>query len=187
MIARTTLEALDLPNDGAARHLKRGKRLPDLELPATDGRLVNFARLGGRSVVYCYPFSGQPGSPDPPGWDTIPGAHGSTPQAAGFRDLYQGFLQADAAVFGVSTQSPRYQREFAERLALPFALVSDATLLLQRALRLPTFTAGGVTYLKRLTLAIGDGRIERVFYPVAAPAAHAREVCAWLGMTSRAL
>jgi hypothetical protein len=42
-----------------------------------------------------------------------------------------------------------------------------------------------VTYLKRLTLALRDGRIEQVFYPVPLPAAHAREVCAWLGMTDR--
>jgi hypothetical protein len=47
------------------------------------------------------------------------------------------------------------------------------------------FETGGVRYLKRLTLAVRDGRIERVYYPIAAPAAHAREVCAWLGMIDR--
>ena len=185
MIARTSFD--DLPDDGSARHLRRGKHLPDLELATTSDRPVNFARLAGRAVVYCYPFTGRPGLPDPPGWDVIPGAHGSTPQAAGFRDLYQGFLQAEAGVYGVSTQSISYQREFAQRLALPFPLVSDEALRLQRALKLPTFAAGGIAYLKRLTLVIDNGRIERIFYPVAAPAAHAREVCAWLGMTSRAL
>ena len=54
-----------------------------------------------------------------------------------------------------------------------------------RALALPTFETGGVTYLKRLTLGLEDGRIDRVYYPVALPAAHAREVCAWLGMIHR--
>ena len=63
--------------------------------------------------------------------------------------------------------------------------MSDAHFALQRALMLPTFATGGVAYLKRLTLAINDGRIERVYYPVAMPAAHAREVCAWLGMRDR--
>ena len=80
-----------------------------------------------------------------------------------------------------------YQRELAKRLAVPFALVSDAGYALQRALSLPTFATGGVTYLKRLTLAVRDGRIERVYYPVRTPAAHAREVCAWLGMLDRSL
>jgi peroxiredoxin len=172
-------------DDGGAGHLKRGQRLPGLDLPTTAGRLVNFARLAGLAVVYCYPWTGRPGLPDPPGWDDIPGAHGSTPEAEGFRNLHAGFCQVGTHVFGLSTQPTAYQREFAERLALPFEIVSDAHFAFQRALALPTFATGGVTYLKRLTLAIRDGRIERIYYPVPAPAAHAREVCAWLGMVDR--
>ena len=90
-------------------------------------------------------------------------------------------------MFGLSTQSTAYQGEMAVRLGLPFEIVSDEAFALQRALALPTFTTGGVTYLKRLTLAVRDGRIERVYYPIAAPGAHAREVCAWLGMIHRTL
>lgn len=168
-----------------ARHLKRGKRMPDLALPTTKGREINFARLPGRSIVYCYPWTGRPGLPNPPDWDAIPGAHGSTPETEGFRDLYEGFRQVDAAVFGLSTQPPAYQREFAERLGLPFELVSDESFLFQRALALPIFATGGTVYLQRLTLAVLDGRIERVYYPVALPASHAREICAWLGMIDR--
>ena len=52
-------------------------------------------------------------------------------------------------------------------------MVSDVRFALQRALSLPTFATGGVTYLKRLTLRLNDGRIERVYYPIASPAAHA--------------
>jgi peroxiredoxin len=70
---------------------------------------------------------------------------------------------------------------------VPFEIVSDAHFALQGALALPTFTTGGVTYLKRLTLAINDGRIERAYYPIQSPKAHAREVCAWLGMIHRTL
>ena len=176
-----------LVDDGGARHLKRGRRMPDIALPTTSGRKVSFAALPGRAIVFCYPWTGRPGMPNPPGWDDIPGAHGSTPQAEGFRDLQAGFQQAGAEVFGLSTQSTDYQRELAERLRLPFEIVSDAAFELQRALALPTFTTGGIHYLKRLTLGIRDGRIERVYYPVDAPAAHAREVCAWLGMIHRSL
>jgi peroxiredoxin len=170
------------PDDGGARHLKRGARMPDLDLPTTASRSVNFARMSGMAIVYCYPWTGRPGLPNPPGWDDIPGAHGSTPEAEGFRDLHAGFLQAGAQVYGLSTQATDYQRELVERLRLPFELVSDAHFALQRALALPTFATGGVTYLTRLTLAVRDGRIARVYYPVSLPAAHAREVCAWLGM-----
>jgi peroxiredoxin len=159
--------------------------MPDIELPMTGGGEVNFARTAGMAIVYFYPWTGRPGLPNPPDWDNIPGAHGSTPQAEGFRDLFAGFRQVDAAVFGVSTQPVTYQRELVDRLGLPFELVSDEQFVLQRALLLPTFATGGVTYLKRLTLAIRDGRIERVYYPIAAPAAHPREVCAWLGMIDR--
>jgi peroxiredoxin len=66
-------------------------------------------------------------------------------------------------------------------------MMSDERFELADALSLPTFATGGVTYLKRLTLAIRDGGIERVYYPVDMPAAHAREVCAWLGMIHRSL
>jgi peroxiredoxin len=174
-----------LPDDGAARHLKRGTRMPSLALPTTAGGEVNFAASRGMTILYCYPWTGRPGLPNPPGWDDIPGAHGSTPEAEGFRDLYSGFLQVDAPVYGLSTQPTDYQRELVDRLGLPFELVSDEHFALQRALSLPTFATGGVTYLKRLTLAIRDGRIERVYYPISFSAAHPREVCAWLGMIDR--
>jgi peroxiredoxin len=174
-----------LPDDGAARHLKRGQRMPDLDLPTTAGRSVNFAKVEGTAIVYCYPWTGRLGLPNPPDWDNIPGAHGSTPEAEGFRDLHAGFRHVGAAVYGLSTQVTDYQRELVGRLSLPFELVSDEHFALQRALALPTFATGGVTYLARLTLAVSDGRIERVYYPVLRPAAHAREVCAWLGMIHR--
>ena len=172
-------------DDGGAAHLKRGMRLPEIALPTTSGRTLSLARITGMAIVYVYPWTGRPGLSNPPGWDAIPGAHGSTPEAEGFRDLYAGFRQVDADVFGISTQSTGYQQEFADRLELPFALASDEDFALQRALSLPTFTTGGVTYLKRLTIAVSNGRIERVYYPVALPAAHPREVCAWLGMIDR--
>lgn len=173
------------PDEGAVRHLKRGMRMPSLVLPTTSGREVNVAALPGRTIFYFYPWTGRPGRPNPPDWDVIPGAHGSTPQAEGFRDLYWGFRQVEAAVFGVSTQSTDYQRELVDRLKLPFELISDEHFALQRALALPVFETGGVSYLRRLTIAIRNGRIERVYYPIVSPATHPREVCAWLGMIDR--
>ena len=83
-------------------------------------------------------------------------------------------------VFGLSTQSTAYQREMAERLHLPFPILSDEGLALTRAARLPTFEAGGTTLLKRLTLVIDDGRVVHVFYPVFPPDRSAAEVADWL-------
>jgi len=173
----------DIPvpqDDGAARHLA-GMKLPDLALPATSGDEVNLARLSGRTVLYIYPRTGVPGVDAPPGWDDIPGARGCTPQSCGFRDHFAELKGLGVAnLFGLSTQDTAYQREAAERLHLPFAILSDAKLALTRALKLPTFTAAGMTLLKRMALVIDDGTIAAVFYPVFPPDKNAAEVIAWL-------
>jgi len=71
--------------------------------------------------------------------------------------------------------------EVAQRLHLPFALLSDARLEVQRALNLPTFGVEGMTLLKRLTTVLDNGIITKVFYPVFPPDRSAAEVIAWLG------
>ena len=173
----------DLPppiDDGAAHHLP-GLALPELELPATDGRGVSVAGLAGRTVVYAYPRTGRPGEPSlVDDWDLIPGARGCTPEACAFRDHHAELVAAGAAVYGLSTQSTAYERELAERLSLPFPILSDQRLELTEALALPTFEAAGQTLLRRLTLIVRDGHIEHVFYPVFPPDRHASEVLGWL-------
>ncbi len=167
-------------DDGAVRHLKQGLALPDIALASTSGATVSLARFEGMAVVFVYPWTGQPGLSDPPGWDDIAGAHGSTPEAEGFRNLYTAYAATDVEIFGLSLQTSEWQQELVHRLNLPFALLSDAEGALKHALKLPTFETGGVTYLKRLTLVIESGRIRQVFYPVHPPDTHAREVLAWL-------
>lgn len=173
----------DLPvpvDDGGAAHLP-GAALPDVALAASDGSVVSLARLAGRTVVYAYPRTGEPGAPNPDGWDAIPGARGCTPQSCSFRDHHAELRGLGVAqVFGLSTQDRRYQREVAARLHLPFDLLSDAGLALARAARLPTFEVAGMTLLKRLTLVIDDGRVRQIFYPVFPPDRSAAEVVAWL-------
>lgn len=168
-------------DDGAAAHLP-GMRLPDLALPATDGRSVVLAGLAGRTVVYAYPRTGRPGErPLVADWDLIPGARGCTPEACGFRDHHGELLAAGAdAVFGLSTQTTAYQREMADRLSLPLAILSDADHRMTDALGLPTFTIAGQRLLRRFTLVIREGVIEHCFYPVFPPDAHAMEVVRWL-------
>jgi peroxiredoxin len=166
-------------DDGAAAHLVSGLRLPDLNVLATNGAQVSLARLQGRAVVFCYPWTGAPGLPNPPGWDDVAGAHGSTPEAEGFRNLNAVFVGLKMAVFGLSCQSTAHQQELVLRLKLPFALLSDSNYRLQDALKLPTFNLNDTGYLRRLTLIAKDGVIERVYYPVHPPHTHAREVAAW--------
>jgi peroxiredoxin/catechol 2,3-dioxygenase-like lactoylglutathione lyase family enzyme len=168
-------------DDGGARHLT-GMTLPDLPLLATRSGAFNLSTLGGRTILYIYPRTGVPGVDLPPGWDDIPGARGCTPQSCSFRDHFAELKALGVAqVFGLSTQDTAYQREAAERLHLPFPLLSDAELTFTRKLNLPTFTVAGMTLLKRMVLVIDDGLITKVFYPVFPPDQSAAEVVAWLG------
>jgi peroxiredoxin (alkyl hydroperoxide reductase subunit C) len=168
-------------DDGGARHLT-GLAVPDVALAATDRTQVSLARTPGRVVVFAYPRTGVPGQISPvDDWDMIPGARGCTPHACGFRDLHKDLADAGAArVFGLSTQDTAYQREAAERLHLPFPLLSDEKLALSSALRLPLMQVADMTLIKRLALVIDDGRITMVFYPVFPPDRNAGEVLAWL-------
>jgi len=167
-------------DDGAARHLT-GASAPDLALPATDGPAVNLSKLKARTLVYVYPRTGVPGVANPDGWDQIPGARGCTPQSCSFRDHFAELKRLGVSrLYGLSTQDTAYQREAVERLHLPFPVLSDESLELARAIRLPTFTAAGMTLLKRMALIVDDGIITKVFYPVFPPDKNAEEVIAWL-------
>ncbi|CCE00311.1 peroxiredoxin [Bradyrhizobium sp. STM 3809] len=168
-------------DDGAADHLA-GMTLPRLSLRATDDSLVTLSELPGRTVVFAYPRTGEPGKVSlVEDWDLIPGARGCTPQACSFRDLFGELKAAGAAqVFGLSTQSNAYQTEMASRLHLPFPVLSDETLALTHALRLPTMEIAGLTLIKRLALVVDDARITHVFYPVFPPDRNATDVLAWL-------
>lgn len=167
-------------DDGAARHLA-GLQLPPVALPSTADGEVALAALPGRTVVFAYPMTGTPGTALPEGWDLIPGARGCTPQACAFRDLSADLTRAGAAhVFGLSTQTPEAQKEAAERMHLPFPLLSDAELKLTQAITLPTMVVDGRTMVKRLALIIDADRITHVFYPVFPPDRNAADVLAWL-------
>jgi peroxiredoxin len=168
-----------LHDDGGADHLRPGMRLPPVVLHSTDGSWVDPAALTERSLLIVYPWTGRPGHPNPPNWDDIPGAHGSTPELEGFRDHADAFAGMGVRLFGLSRQTADYHRELVARLGLSFPILSDAEGRFTTALHLPCFTAGGETYLKRLTLLVEDGCIDRVFYPVPDPAGHAAEVLLW--------
>lgn len=167
-------------DDGACNHLQ-GLAVPSIALRSTKGRMVDLAHAGfPRTVVYAYPRTGEPDKDPPPGWNEIPGARGCTPETCAFRDHYKEVKALGAEVFGLSSQTSAYQQEMVHRLHVPFEVLSDADLKLTRALRLPTFSIAGMTLIKRLTLVIRDGKIEKVFYPVFPPDKHADEVKAWL-------
>lgn len=88
-----------------------GQPAPGFDLPADGGGTVSLAALRGRKViVYFYPKD-----------DTS----GCTAEACAFRDADPDFSAANAAVVGISRDSPKSHDRFKAKHGLPFALASD--------------------------------------------------------------
>ena len=167
-------------DDGAGRRLE-GLALPSVLLPSTGGAEVDLSSLSGRTVVYIYPMTGRPDVALPDGWDGIPGARGCTPQSCSFRDHYTDLQAAGVQhLYGLSVQDTPWQSEAAERMHLPFELLSDKQRKLSGPLELPTFEADGMTLLKRMAWVVDNGLITKVFYPVFPPDRNAADVLAWV-------
>jgi len=182
IMAHTTFPStLPVPkDDGACDHLT-GFAVPDITVSSTSGTTVDPFSLPGLTIIFCYPRTGAPGETIPDEWNSIPGARGCTPQACSFRDLLPELKSHGVAnVFGLSTQSTAYQSEVKQRVALTYDLVSDEKLEVAKALKLPTFEWEGNTLIRRLTLAVEDGKVKKVWYPVFPPDKSAAEVLEWL-------
>lgn len=186
------MQSFDLPtnlplpvDDGACAHLKAGTRFPVdilVKLQSTSQRPVDITSQP-RTIIYFYPRTGVPNQKLPNGWDEIPGARGCTPESCGFRDHYQELQKLGANVYDCSTQTTEYQKEAADRLNLPFDLLSDEKLQLLHQLNLPYFTLAdldNVPLIKRLTIVLRHDAIEHVFYPIFPPDQHCQEVINWL-------
>lgn len=182
-------------DDGAAAHLV-GAMVAEVTLASTLGGAVNLREACQKpTVVFFYPRTGVPGVAPPAAfdgtpWDLVPGMRGCTPQSCGFRDLSAEFAGRGVSILAVSTQEPWYQEEFAKRMHIMFAILSDAALELSRAMRLPTIEmpveqGGPSTLLKRMAWFCRDGRVEKVWYPVFPPNENAKVVLAHLRETLR--
>ena len=74
--------------------------------------------------------------------------------------------QLGADVFGLSTQDTEYQKEMAERLHLPFLVLSDVNLQFCEAMKLPTFEVDGMRLVKRVTMIAENNIVVKVHYPI---------------------
>lgn len=159
-----------------------GKVLPTgVPLPSTTGPAVDLASFPGRVVVFVHPMICPPDTPSPAGWDVVPGAKGCTAQSCAYRDTFAAFAALGVThLFGLSVKPLSAQTEAADRLRLPYPLLSDAERRWSNALGIPELCVGDLVVLRRLTLIVRGGRIEHVFYPVTAPHQNASDVIAWL-------
>ena len=169
------------PHDfGDSNHLTADFFLPSVQLSSSSGVATDLSKLAGQTIAVFYPWTGRPGLANPSEWDELLGAHGSTPELEGFRNLAKSIDAQGIRVIAISSQSTEHQRELAERLRLPFDVLSDAAGQLREAWRLPSFWIGNDTFLSRMTLVLRDGRIAHRFFPVHPPATHARDVLDWI-------
>ena len=157
-----------------------GSMVPPIRLASTAGPIWLDELTADLAVVFVYPHA--TGLPDAPvaTWDSIPGARGCTGQACGFRDHQARLLQLGARVAGLSVQPVREQLAFAERVGIAYPLISDPARELAVTLGLPTFTAEGRTFYRRLAWVAEGSQIVKVFGPITDPEHNATEVLAWL-------
>ncbi|MEV4481985.1 winged helix-turn-helix transcriptional regulator [Micromonospora coxensis] len=169
--ALTATAAADSPEAHRA-HALVGRRLPPVTLTRHDGGEESPAVLGRWSVLYLFPGAFAPDTQGlPPGWGDIPGAVGCTLESRTYADRHDRFRGAGAEVRGISTQRPDQLAAFAVHARLPYPLLSDQDGRLAAGLLLPTFRAGGVARLKRLTLLVDPEAVVRaVQFPITDPA-----------------
>ncbi|MEZ5458548.1 MAG: peroxiredoxin [Steroidobacteraceae bacterium] len=125
--------------------LKPGSSAPAFTLPDQDGTPVTLSALlqTGPLILYFYPADFTPGC---------------TREACSIRDLHEQILATGLQVVGVSPQSPDSHRQFRERYALPFRLLSDVDKVAIKAFDVNGPLGFGV---RRATFLIGsDGKIE---------------------------
>ena len=114
-----------------------GDPAPDLTLATHAGDDVSLADYRGKQavVLFFYPKDGTPVC---------------TKEACSFRDAYEDFVEAGAAVIGVSGDSASRHEAFAASHRLPFLLISDADGRVRRAFGVPKSMGlfpGRVTYV----------------------------------------
>src|SRR5579859_6674973 len=89
-----------------------GDLAPDFTLPDQNGNRVHLSDVVAKNAVVLYFY---------PKDDSA----GCTVEACTFRDSYEAFQQAGATVIGVSADSVKSHESFAQKLHLPFLLLSD--------------------------------------------------------------
>jgi peroxiredoxin Q/BCP len=145
--------------------IKEGIQAPDFTLEGHDGKTYTLSDLKGKKVfLYFYPKDNTPGC---------------TCEAETLRDAIAEFKKAKAHVFGISADSLASHKKFAEKLNLPFPLLSDSekkVVTLYGVWGKKKMMGREYMGIKRMSFLIGaDGVVLRVYEDVK-PKEHASEV-----------
>jgi peroxiredoxin Q/BCP len=118
--------------------IEQGSIVPSFTLNDQNGQPFDLGKVIGQKnlVVYFYPKDDSPGC---------------TKEACYFRDQFEVFTQADALIIGISGQSVKSHREFADKYHLSFTLLSDPGNKIRKQFGVPTnffgVMPGRVTYI----------------------------------------
>lgn len=147
--------------------LKVGQKAPAFKLQDQDGTTHTLKdHVGKWLIIYFYPKDDTPGC---------------TKEACTIADIYKDFARLGVTVIGVSKDSVKSHKKFAEKYNLPFTLLADTeTTMLEKYKALKEKSMFGKSFLgiQRVSYLIDpDGKIAKV-YPKVDPANHAVELLA---------
>jgi len=140
--------------------LKEGRKAPDFKLVNQYGDEVRLSNFSKKNVVlYFYPKDDTPGC---------------TKEACAFRDILSLLNRKDAIVLGVSPDSVDSHKEFIQKFALPFQLLSDPDKVAAKQYGVVKENGG---ILRSTFIIAKGGKVQKVWYDVKVDG-HAREVSA---------
>ena len=94
-------------------NLKEGMKAPLFEGIDQNGKLIKLNDYSGKKVIlYFYPKDNTPGC---------------TAEACNLRDNYDSLLKKGFVIIGVSADSEKSHKGFAEKYSLPFPLIADTS------------------------------------------------------------
>ncbi len=146
---------------------KIGRKAPLFKLLDQDNKTQSLkTSLGNWIVIYFYPKDDTPGC---------------TKEACAIADVYKDFKRQGVTVFGVSKDTPKSHKKFAEKYNLPFTLLSDPTMEMMDkygAFVEKKMYGKVVRGTNRITYVVDpEGKIAAA-YPEVDPASHALQLLA---------
>ena len=138
-------------------HLTEGQEAPNFTLQDQEGNEHTLSSYRGKKVViYFYPTDDTPGC---------------TKEACGIRDAYDGFLDQDIVVFGISYDSAETHQSFIKKYNLPFNLLSDSDKSVSRL-----YGTEGTFFPMRKTFLIDEEGTVKKIYSKVSVVDHGREI-----------
>ena len=147
--------------------LKVGNKAPRFELPDQDGKMHKLSDYAGKKVlIYFYPKD------DTPGCAT---------EACNFRDNFKEMSKMGLIVLGVSKDTVKSHKKFADKFNLNFPILSDeSTEMIKEygAWRLKKFMGREYMGIERMSMLVDEsGKVAKIYESVK-PAVHTQEVMA---------